>query len=505
MALTDRERAKYLARLDLAAFAACIYPSYQKPVPAHLAMINSALEAVAQYIESDGAEGIGKLRIEVHPRSGKSQTVARIFPAWVLGKFPDTRIIIASYGEKLSEDHARAVRNTLRSGNYASIFPKVKLAPDSQAKDAWDLADPAAGGLISVGLNGAVTGKGAGLLICDDLVKGRAEAESRTIREQTWSWYTNDLLTRLNSPFAPIIHIGTRWREDDLLGTLAANEPEGWHVIKLPALAEENDPLGREVGEALWPVTWVKRKNKKTGKRELVQKRKFDRAFLLEKQQAIGAYAFSALYQCDPIPPAGGIFEREKFTLIDEMPADPVRMCRFYDLALSQRVSADYTVGVLMALLSDQRLVVADVQRYQVNWGYATERIAATAKKDGAKVRIGIEKVFFHGQAVQELLNRSDMHDYSILGVVPDGDKVQRAQPFAARVSAGMVYVLRRAWTRDYIDELCSFDRGKHDDQVDASSGAYKLLGQLQPVTVTVRGWIKDDVPAGYAWVRREE
>src|SRR5579859_7025755 len=133
---TERDLAIYKSRRDLGAFAKLVYKAYEWPVPSHLRLINAALMQVERYIATDGAEGISKLRIEVHPRSGKSQTAARLFPAWLLGRHPSLRVIVASYAVELSRDHTRQIRNWMRGSTFASIFPTVKLAPDSQAKDA---------------------------------------------------------------------------------------------------------------------------------------------------------------------------------------------------------------------------------------------------------------------------------------------------------------------------------------------------------------------------------
>jgi predicted phage terminase large subunit-like protein len=455
--LTRRELAALRARRDFPAFCRVVYRPYQHAP--HIALIAAALADVARYIETQGRKGVGRLRIELPPRHGKSQLVARLFPAWIMGRNPDLRLILASHGAQLSESHSRYIRNTIRTSAYASTFPNVRLAADSAAREAWDIADPHMGGLLAVGTGGSVTGRGAGLIVCDDLVKSREEVESEAARNKLWDWYTSDLLTR-QEPGAAIVHIGTRWHTDDILGRLDMQDTdEQWTVIRLPALAEDGDPLGRAPGSALWPD-------------------RFGVRALEAQRESMGDYAFSALYQQAPVPSSGGVFTRDKFHIVDAPTVKITDRVRFWDLAISTKAGADYTVGTLIGQTEDRRYVVLDVQRFRLGWQAVMDRIAQTAREDGVEVRIGIEQVLFSAAAPQQLLQRPDMHSHSITGVEVHKDKLTRALPFAARVDAGMVDVLRRAWTQQFLDEVCSFPNGRHDDQVDSAASAYEMLSR---------------------------
>lgn len=442
------------ARHDLTAFDRYMFRRYD--AAPHLRLVNRALMDVARYLQTDGREGIGRLIIEAPPRHGKSLSTARLFPAWALGRMPDLRVILASYGAQLSEKHSRFVRNMIASPVYARIFPSVRLSPDSKAVDAWDLAEPHMGGLHAVGKGGALTGFGGNLIITDDLTKSRAEAESEIQRDADWDWFTDDCLTR-QEPNAAHIAIGTRYHLDDVLGRLLLNDGDAYAVLRLPALAEPDDPLGRGVGEALWPERFP--------------------AGVIERQRAImGEYSFAALYQQKPVPMSGGLFKREQLTLIDALPADLVGAVRFWDTAMSSKTSADYTVGVLLGMTERGRYVVLDVRRFRMEWGDVQPEIIRVAQQDGWEIPIGIEEVAFMSRAVQEVLTDPRMHPFSVQGVKPDRDKLVRARAFEARVNAGLVDVFRGAWSGSYIDELCSFPFGAHDDQVDATSGAYAML-----------------------------
>lgn len=461
-------------RLSFTAFCRRALPSYEHPP--HLALIDAALHQVARYVETNGVEGIGRLAIELPPRHGKSVKAARLFPAWLMGRNPDLRVILASHTAALSEDHSRFVRNLIRDPRYAAIFPDARLADDSQARASWDMAEPHRGGLVAIGVDGAIHGRGGKLIVADDLVRSLEAYQSEAARDKLWDWFSTDLLSR-QEPKAAIIMIGTRFGLDDPLGRLELYEGQRWTRIRLPALAMEDDPLGREVGEALWPE-------------------RFDASALEAQRESMGDYSFSALYQQDPVAASGGIFRRDRFQMLDTLPADSMSKVRYWDLALSSKTTADYTVGTLLGQTTDKRLIVEDVARFQVDIGHLVNRIAEVAHADGEKVVIYVEAAFFHGTFVQDLIKRSDMHGYAIRAVKPMTDKVSRALPFAARVDAQRVWVLQRAWTRDWLDELCSFPGGKHDDQVDSVSGAYTALGQRQLPKTEIRGYFRDLMPA---------
>ena len=238
----------------------------------HLELLDTALEEVVRYVESGGQEGIGRLIVEEPPRHGKTLTVSRLFPTWALGRNPEHRAMLISYGHTLANKNSRMARNILKSPWYQTIFPGVELASDSASSDAWDIKGYE-GGCDALGITGGATGKGAHYLVIDDPLKNRQEAESIVYRERTWDAYTNDLYTRLE-PGGAIILTATRWHKDDPTGRVCKNNTvidyadwvdrgnptatddgdELWVRISLPAIAEDdNDALGRKLGEALWP------------------------------------------------------------------------------------------------------------------------------------------------------------------------------------------------------------------------------------------------------------
>jgi predicted phage terminase large subunit-like protein len=463
--------------LSLPEFAQRVRPDYDHTD--FQAIIDAALTRVYEYIQTKGERGIGKLMIFMPPRHGKTLKVSRLFPAWVLGNLPDTRLIMVSYGASLAKKNSRAVRNLFRNPRFNKIFPGLRLSDDTANVMEWDIHGRG-GGCVAAGVGGAITGHGARLLIVDDPVKNRKQAESPTYREQTAEWFTDDLLTRVEEPGGAIVIMHTRWHEKDLAGTILADDPEGWVVIRLPALAEtqeerdeahkllglptgEPDPLGREPGEALWeeryPAEWLEERNLR-----------------------MGDYGFSALYQQIPRGKTGGLFDKSKIQIVDYVP-QCTRIVRFYDLAVTAKRRADYTAGVKLGLTFDMKLVILDMYRAQKRAPDVQDDIAQNAQLDGRGVPIRLEAEKAGIIELDYLMRDERLLGFTMDMKPPEGDKYTRATPFASRVNAGQVLMVRGAWNRALLDELGAFPNGANDDQIDALSGAYDMLANpAEPV-----------------------
>lgn len=440
-----------LARKDFTVFKRRIYKRYMHAP--HLKLIDQALEDAVTYVESAGRAGCGFTMINMPPRFGKTLTASRMFPAWVIGNHPDWRIIMASYGATLATKNSRVARNIVASQAYAELFPGVRLAQDSKAADAWDVQGHE-GGLDAIGVGGGVTGKGGQIILIDDVVKSREEAESATIRDKIWDWYRDDLYTR-REPNAAIVLIMTRWHEDDLAGRLMLHEPDKWRVLSLPAIGDD--------GQALWPA-------------------RYPLEALQDIERTLGPYSWSALYQQRPAPAEGGIFKRAWFSIVSEPP--PIaRAARFWDLAMSEKTSADYTAGVKIGQGADGHFYVLDVKRARVDWGNLTEYLSSVILEDGANVPQGIEQKGYMSRAIQSLNADPRFHGYAIWGYPKDKDKLTNALPLAAKAAAGLLHLVRSHWTDAFLDELTSFPNAAHDDQVDAAAGAWTMLDESEDVT----------------------
>lgn len=444
------------ARVDLTTYKQIVKPDYDRAP--HLDMLDSYLMAVSMYVESGGEKGIGFLIIEMPPRHGKTLTTSQLFPTWHLGRNPHHHIMLVSYGATLAYDNSRASRNLMRDDYYQAIFPGVMLSEDRQAVDTWKL-QVYEGGVNALGITGGATGKGAHILVIDDAIKSRAEAESEVYRNRTWSAFTSDLFTRL-APGGAVVLMATRWHMDDLTGRaleLADELNRDIVRLRLPALAEENDRLGREPGQALW-------------------QERYPDTRLHELRSTLGEYEFASLYQQKPMPSKAGLFDTSNIQIVDSIPPDITGTVRFYDLAVTAKKTSDYTAGVKLALLPDERLIVLDVYRVQKRATDVNEDIIQNAQIDGRDVKIRLEAEKAGIIQLDFLLQRPELRGYVIDKEPPVGDKYTRATPFATRVNAGQVSLLRGAWNRAFIDELAVFPMGAHDDQVDAVSGAYYMF-----------------------------
>ena len=228
------------------------------------------------------------------PRHGKSERTSKYFPAWVLGRNPDWRILLASYAGGFARSWGRKARAVLReSGGHFG----VDISRESAAADAWEIADHT-GGMGTAGMGGEATGKGCQVGIIDDPVKDAEEANSAVIREKNWDWFVSTFYTRLE-PGGGLVVIQTPWHEEDLQGKIqkhAKQTGEQWRIVRMPALSEgeDVDPLRRPENEPLWPE-------------------RYDREALQQIQDVQGSYWFSALYQCRPQPADGGCFKRSWF------------------------------------------------------------------------------------------------------------------------------------------------------------------------------------------------
>jgi hypothetical protein len=251
-------------------------------------------EQIASKLEAVERRDISRLLIMAPPRHGKTELVSRRFPAWYLGRHPDHDFISASYGSELAQDFGRDVRNIVASSEYQRLFPSVRLAADSQAKDRWHISG--GGGYLAAGVGTAITGRGAHIFSIDDPVKSRLEAESAVTRAATWDWYRSVAYTRL-MPGAAIVLTLTRWHEEDLAGLLLRQEADGgdqWEKLILPAIG----PDGRALWEDAYPV-----------------------GVLDQIRRTIGEYEWNALYAQQPRP-RGGAFFAESSLLVDGAPVE---------------------------------------------------------------------------------------------------------------------------------------------------------------------------------------
>ncbi len=393
------------------------------------------------------------------PGSAKSTYASVLFPAWFMQFHSGAQVIGASHTATLAEDFSRRVIRTVSEHRHT-----LGYHPTNEAGGLWYGSNGSR--YLAAGVGGAVTGSRSDLSLIDDPVKSREDADSQRIRDIAHGWFRADLSTRMK-PGGRIVLIMTRWHEDDLAGRLLTDEASRWTVLKLPALAEQEDPLGRAVGEPLWP-DW------ESG------------SMLADKRRTLGERDWAALFQQSPRPPEGALF---KTALIEAIPATmPGKTIRAWDLAATREIGTrdpDWTAGVKLTRTNEGRLIVEDVVRLRGSPDEVEATIVATASRDGHSVDIRLPQDPGQAGKAQALYLTRKLTGYRVHSQPVTGDKSTRAAPLASQVNVGNVSIVTAPWNRAFLDELGGFPSGAHDDQVDAVSDAFAgLIAPPEPARV---------------------
>lgn len=409
-----------------------------------------------------------KLVLEAPPQHGKSDTVID-FVAWVAGKESAWSTIYASFSDRLGVRANLRTQRAIDSEKYRRVFPETKLAATSEGtytrnRDLLEYVDTG-GSFRNTTVMGSVTGESLDLGIIDDPIKGRKEANSPTVRNSTWNWLMDDFFTRF-AEHAGLLIILTRWHLDDPVGRLLETDPynpvtkTGVRVLRYPAIAEEDERY-RNKGDALFPDL-----------KSL--------AFLMIRKGLMTIASWMAIYQQSPIVTGGELFPVDAFVTVDRMPAGAriKKSIRYWDKAGTKDGGA-YTAGVLMHELIDGRFFVADVKRGQWRSFDREAMIKATAQDDGTGVAIWVEQE--PGSGGKESAERSVamLAGYRAFADKVTGDKVTRADPYAAQVQGGNVLLQAAMWNKAFLDEHEFFPNGPYKDQVDAAGGAFAKLTEV--------------------------
>jgi predicted phage terminase large subunit-like protein len=438
-AILDRARS---GRPDFHIWSQVYRPEYDWTAP-HFGLLARKLDRITR-------RDMLRLIVQISVRHGKTETLIG-YMAHRLHLDPKTRILLGTYNSTQAYKLSRQVRKL--AGSLG-----VEVSKDRDAAGEWETE--AGGGLRAVGAGSGVASVNADLIVIDDPIGSREEAESAAHRDRVWDWVTTDILARCE-PQTGVVFSMPRWHHDDPSGRLQQRQADRWEIIDLPGVAEENDQLGRKPGELLWPAlrpqSWV-------------DNMRID----------LGSWGFASAVQCRPSPREGGMFRWGWLQehMVDARPADVVHRVRYWDTAGTEG-DGDYTAGVLMSRTRSGLFYIEDVVRGQWAPGRRDMQIVATCRQDaqlGGRYEVGLETDAGVGGQDRTRAIVSQLAGLSVYSERPTGSKTLRADPVASQAQVGNIRVLRGHWNRDFLDELLQFPGSKHDDQVDAMSGAFARL-----------------------------
>ena len=491
MALTPQQAAKRLllitkARDSFHGFVTALYPDFT------LAGFQEELIETLDQLEKDTL-GSNRLLITMPPRHGKSWLTSTLFPVYYLARKANRNVLATSYNQDLAKTFGRQTRDHARELIVPQAFPDFSMSDESKAVDDWRTT--MGGGYYATGLGGSTTGRAATLLLIDDPIKAREEADSATQRNKTWSYYISALSTRKQpepdgTPPIEVV-ILTRWHPDDLAGRLMETEDwkEGaWKHINFPAIRRvksdvrssvvslpEDDPrhvpknklstvgpskryFFEETEEALWPDRFPLEE--------------------LRKRERLDAREFASLYQQTPYIKGGNLIKSSWWRKTNEAPKCNTVIIAA-DTAFKKTETADYSVMMVLGMDDLSDIHILDVVRDKYDFP-ELKRAAITlnAKWRGRGLRgLYIEDKASGQSLIQELRNQSGM---SVLPVKVGNDKVSRLNAVLPLVEGGRVYLPNEAlWLDAFMDEAQSFPSGKHDDQIDALSMGLEAIAKM--------------------------
>lgn len=399
-----------------------------------------------------------RLMIAMPPRHGKSQMGSYLFPAYLMGRDPRSKLIVASHTAELAQRFGRMIRNLMEEDKYKELFPNMLLSVDSKAAGRWNTQQ--GGEAFFIGKGGAMTGRGGDVIILDDILDEQ-DAMSDTAMENTWEWYTSGPRQRLQ-PNGAIVVINTRWKTDDLSGRLLKMhgqvKSDQWELLEFPAILPS--------GGSLWPGFWP-----------------IDE---LEKvKMSIGLKKWNAQWQQQPTNDDGAVLKRNwwKRWKHDE-PPECSYVIQTYDTAYSKKETADYSVistwGVFVPSAdSGPNLILLSVKRGR--WDFPElKRVAKDEYRYWNPDNVLIEAKATGTPLQQELRKMGiPVTMYSPGGRRSGQDKISRANAVAPILESGMIwYPEQQDWAEEMVEECAAFPNGSHDDQVDAAIMAWMRFRQ---------------------------
>lgn len=434
-------------------------PEFRWDFP-HFVTMQAALDLVT-------AGTLRRVFVQVPIRHGKTEHNTIGYAAYRLERDPRTRILVGSYNQKRANKFSREIKRLAKARGVA-------ISETRDATEEWETT--AGGGVQAVGAGAGVASVNADLILIDDPIGSRDDAESQAKRDQVFDWITNDLLARCE-PHTAVLFTMSRWHQDDPAGRLRDGQAGTWHVIDLPARAEAGDPLGRPEGAPLWEAF-----------------RGSD--WLDEKRIELTDYGFASLMQGRPRPREGGMFKWDWWQLLDAVPRSGP-MVRYWDLAGTHPKGnghdPDYSVGALLCRMHDQRTAIVDIARDRKSVAARDAWLEQVARADLAAYRgrirwwIETEAGIAGEERTALLVRRLQTLGLPVSTEHPTGKKIHRWEPLASMAEAGNILLCPGDWRDPFRMEAADAPTGRHDDQLDAAAGAVsKLTIRHTAVTETV-------------------
>lgn len=462
---TRQQLDRNVAQRDFYEFVKIMWPTIEAAKPVwnwHISYLCRALQVMAERV-FQGLPKTHDLLVNVPPGTTKSTICSVMFPAWVWTKMPHAQFITASHRHDLAMDLSRKSRDIITSEKYQYLFPEIKLRHDQKVKTHF--MNTLGGFRVATGSGGMVGFHGHFIIIDDPI--DPSELSEVTIKS-TNIWMDETLGQRtVNASISPIIMIMQRLHQDDPSShMIETTAKEKLFHICLPA------ELSKDVKPEILRKYYIN---------GLLEPNRFPET-VLDAKKLKGDFFYSGQFMQNPIPRGGAMFKTDKFVIEDGFSSDMkwTKRVRFWDYADTKDAGA-YTCGVLLGKNCDGRIWVLDVKRGRWDSAVRENTIKQTAQIDGKDVIIGLEQEPGSAGKFQVESTTRNLMGYRVRSLRPSGDKITRADPFAAQVNSGNVCLVNAEWNREYLNELQYFPLSTYKDQVDSSSEGFEILNGIEP------------------------